>query len=109
MTGPLSQIADFARRRAVALWLLCIALATVVTVRTNYVADLSAFLPSTPSAEQAVLLDQLKSGVAARLVLIGIEGGTAEQRSTASLQFGQALRKSGVFDAVHNGDNSGLC
>ena len=95
-----------ARRRAVALWLLCIALATVITVRTNYVADLSAFLPSTPSAEQAVLLDQLKSGVAARLLLIGIEGGTPEQRSNASLQFGQALRESGAFDAVHNGDNS---
>ncbi len=108
MAGSLSHIAAFARRRALVLWLLCIAIATVVTVRTNYVADLSAFLPSTPSAEQAVLLDQLKSGVAARLVLMGIEGGTAEQRSNASLQFGQALRKSGQFDAVHNGDNSGF-
>ena len=108
MAGSLSKVADFARRRAIALWLLCIALATVVTVRTNYVADLSAFLPSTPSAEQAVLLDQLKSGVAARLVLMGIEGGTAEQRSEASLAFGHTLRKSGAFDAVHNGDNSGF-
>ncbi|MES2099876.1 MAG: MMPL family transporter [Pseudomonadota bacterium] len=108
MARSLTPIAAFARRHALALWFLCIALATVVTVRTNYVADLSAFLPSTPSAEQAVLLDQLKSGVAARLVLMGIEGGTAEQRSNASLQFGQLLRKSGEFDAVHNGDNSGF-
>ncbi|MBC8057565.1 MAG: transporter, partial [Rhizobiales bacterium] len=108
MAGAFAQITRFTRRRAVALWLLCMALAAVVTLRTNYVADLSAFLPSTPSAEQAVLLDQLKSGVAARLVLIGIEGGTAEQRSAASLQFGQALRRSGAFDAVHNGDNSGF-
>ena len=108
MAGTLRRIADFARRRAVALWLLCIAIATVITVRTHYVADLSAFLPSTPSAEQAVLLDQLKSGVAARLVLMGIEGGTAGQRSQASLALGQALRQSGAFDAVHNGDNSGF-
>ena len=108
MPGGLQRALDFARRRAIALWLLCIAVATVITVRTNYVADLSAFLPSTPSAEQAVLLDQLKSGVAARLVLMGIEGGSAEQRSQASLAFGQALRKSGAFDAVHNGDNSGF-
>jgi predicted exporter len=108
MNGPLSRFAELARRHAPALWLLCIAIATVITVRTNYVADLSAFLPSTPSAEQAVLLDQLKSGVAARLVLMGVEGGTAEQRSNASLQFGQVLRKSGEFDAVHNGDNSGF-
>ena len=108
MSPTLARLANFVRRRAIALWLLCIAVATVITVRTNYVADLSAFLPSRPSAEQAVLLDQLKSGVAARLVLIGVEGGTAEQRSNASLQFGQALRQSGAFDAVHNGDNSGF-
>lgn len=108
MTYTLASLANRARRHAVALWLLCIAVAAVITVRTNYVADLSAFLPATPSAEQAVLLDQLKSGVAARLVLIGIEGGTAEQRSAASLQFGQTLRQSGEFDAVHNGDNSGF-
>jgi predicted exporter len=108
MAGHLARAIDLARRRAIALWLLVIALATVITVRTNYVADLSAFLPSTPSAEQAVLLDQLKSGVAARLLLMGIEGGSAEQRRQASLAFGQALRKSGAFDAVHNGDNSGF-
>ncbi len=108
MARSFARVRDFARRRAVALWLLCIVLATVITVRTHYVADLSAFLPSTPSAEQAVLLDQLKSGVAARLVLMGIEGGTPEQRSQASLQLGQALRQSGEFDAVHNGDNSGF-
>ena len=102
----LPRVIASARRRAVWMWLVLVLLATVVTVRTHYVADLSAFLPSTPSAEQAVLLDQLKNGVAARLVLIGIEGGSAEQRSQASLQYAQALRASGAFDAVHNGDNS---
>lgn len=104
----LAALADFARRRAVALWLACVVIAAVISVRTNYVADLSAFLPSAPSAEQAVLLDQLKSGVAARLVLMGIEGGTPAQRSAASQQFAQALRHSGAFDAVHNGDNAGF-
>jgi predicted exporter len=104
----LAALTEFARRRAVALWLVFIVVATTISVRTNYVADLSAFLPSTPSAEQAVLLDQLKSGVAARLVLMGIEGGTPAQRSAASQQFAQALRKSGAFDAVHNGDNAGF-
>ena len=82
------------------------AAAAAVSARTNYVADLSAFLPSTPSAEQAVLLDQLRTGVGARLVLIGIEGGTAAQRVAASGALATALRASGEFDAVHNGDNS---
>ncbi|CAM5795256.1 MMPL family transporter [Rhizobacter fulvus] len=103
---PLARFAAFARRRAVALWLVLMLAAAAITVRTHYVADLSAFLPSTPSAEQAVLLDQLRGGIAARLLLIGIEGGSAEQRSAASLGFANALRKSGAFDAVHNGDNS---
>ena len=94
------------RWRAVAVWLACVLAAVYVTARTTYVADLSAFLPSTPTAEQAVLLDQLRSGIAARLVLIGIEGGSAEARSAASLQLAPSLRQSGAFDTVNNGDTS---
>ena len=96
------------RHVAIAIWLVLVLAAAAITVRTHYVADLSAFLPRNPSAEQAVLLDQLQSGAVARLVLIGIEGGTAVQRTEASVQLANALRKSGAFDAVHNGDNSGF-
>ena len=93
-------------RRAVWVWLACVLAGVWMTVRATYVADLSAFLPSTPTAEQAVLLDQLRSGIAARLVLVGIEGGTPEARSEASLQLAETLRKSGEFDSVNNGDTS---
>lgn len=95
-----------ARSRSLVVWLLALLAAAFVTARSNYVADLSAFLPSAPSAEQAVLLDQVRSGVAARLVLVGIEGGTPAARSTASLEWARALRKSGLFESVNNGDNS---
>ena len=95
-------------RRAVFLWLFCVLVALGITIKTNYVADLSAFLPTNPSAEQAVLLDQLRSGVAARLVLLGIEGGTAEARRQASGELAKTLRQSGLFNAVHNGDNAGF-
>ena len=66
-----------ARRGAlvVALWLAGVAAALIVAWRAHYVADLSAFLPSAPTPEQAVLLDQLKSGATSRLLVIGIEGG----------------------------------
>ena len=94
------------RQRALGIWLACVLAAVWVTARTTYVADLSAFLPSTPTAEQAVLLDQLRSGIAARLVLIGIEGGSSQERSEASLQLAQALRQSGAFDTVNNGDTA---
>ena len=106
MGASFKRFAAWAGRHALALWLLCVVGAVVVTARTHYVADLSAFLPSAPSAEQAVLLDQLSSGVAARLVLVGIEGGTLPARTAASLQLAAALRKSNAFEAVHNGDNS---
>jgi len=106
MAAALARFSALARRHALALWLVCVACAIVVTARTHYVADLSAFLPSAPTAEQAVLLDQLRSGVAARLVLVGIEGGTLPERTGASLKFAAALRQSGAFESVHNGDNS---
>ena len=101
-------------RMAVALWLAAIAAALVVAWRAHYVADLSAFLPSAPTPEQAVLLDQLRSGATSRLVLIGIEGGpvggdpdaAAAARAQASSRLAAALRASGRFASVHNGETS---
>lgn len=93
---------------ALLVWLACVLAALAVTVQTRYVADLSAFLPSNPTSEQAVLLDQLRSGVAARLVMMGIEGGSAGERADASRRLAAKLRETGLFDAVHNGDNSGF-
>ncbi len=104
----LASTLAFARRHALALWLLCVIACGVVAARTTFVADLSAFLPSAPTPEQAVLLDQLRTGVASKLVLIGIEGGSAATRGEASMKLARALRSSGLFDAVHNGDNTGF-
>ncbi|MEO8525657.1 MAG: transporter, partial [Caldimonas sp.] len=91
---------------AVAVWLLGLALAIGIAVRARYVADLSAFLPSAPTPEQAVLLDQLKSGTASRLVLVGIEGGDATARADASKHLADALRASDRFASVDNGDTT---
>ncbi len=102
----MSRFALLSRRGVMALWLALVLIAAGIAARTTYIADLSAFLPSTPSAEQAVLLEQLRTGVAARLVLIGIEGGTREARIDASKKLADALRQSHSFEAVHNGDNS---
>ena len=108
MASPFAAAARPGRRRTLALWLMFVAATALISARTTYVADLSAFLPSTPSAEQSVLLDQLRTGVAARLVLVGIDGGTAAQRRQASTALAARLRDSGEFDAVHNGDNAGF-
>ena len=91
---------------AVAIWLLALAIAFVIALRTRYVADLSAFLPSAPTPEQAILLEQLKSGSASRLILVGIEGGDAATRNAASQRLGTRLRAMPHFASVDNGDTA---
>ena len=111
MTGGATPVA---RRGAlaVALWLGAVAAALVVAWRAHYVADLSAFLPSAPTPEQAVLLDQLKSGATSRLLVIGIEGGASDDeaaavaRAEASKRLAAALRANVAFASVHNGENA---
>ncbi len=93
---------------ALALWAGLIAVALAVIVRTPFVADLSAFLPARPDAGQRVLMDQLQSGVAARTLLLGIDGGNAEQRAQASRALAQAMRSSGHFEQVQNGGTDGF-
>jgi len=94
------------RATVVVVWCVACALALLVAARTRYVADLSAFLPAAPTSGQALLLEQLKSGVASRLFLIGIEGGDARARAAASRALAQALHASGTFETVANGDNT---
>jgi predicted exporter len=68
---------------AVLAWLAALSVGTVVIVHTRFSADLSAFLPAAPDARQRALVEQLKSGVASRTLLIAIRGGDALQRAAA--------------------------
>ena len=92
------------RRTVLALWLLAMALGAWLIARTAFSADLSAFLPQSPNARQRVLIEQLQSGVAARTLLLAIEGGDAGQRAAASRTLAAALRSSGLFEQVQNGE-----
>ncbi len=100
--GPLGP-----RHRAAVLllWAALMALAAWQITRSTFTADLSAFLPATADAQQRVLIDQIKGGAPARTLFIGIEGGSAAQRAAASRQLAAALRASGQFDQVSNGEN----
>jgi predicted exporter len=86
------------------LWLALMVLCVLLIARARFTADLSAFLPSSPSAQQRVLIDQLRSGVASRTLLVGITGGSAAQRAEASRALAAALRVDARFDQVHNGE-----
>ena len=91
------------RRAAVGIWAALAVLAAVLVARARYSADLSAFLPNAPSARQRLLVDQLRNGVASRLLIVAIGGATPETRAQISTDLRRALGAERRFAAVQNG------
>ncbi len=89
---------------ALLLWLAFMSVTVLVIARGRFDTDLSAFLPARPDAQQRLLIEQLQDGVAARTLLVGIEGGDAAQRAAASRRLAAAMRESGRFEQVQNGE-----
>lgn len=99
-TSPL-----FARRsRSLSLWILVLIASLIVIGQTRFTADMTAFLPAHPTAEQAFLVDQIQEGTLSKMILIGINGANASARSEASRALSAALRQSGLFSTVQNGN-----
>ena len=96
------------RARAVVLWLLCLATGLGIVAHTRFTADMSAFLPKSPTPEQQLLVDQLKSGAISRLLLIAIEGADGEGRARLSKDLAARLRTGGRFVGVKNGEAGSL-
>lgn len=95
-------------RLAIALWALFLAVSLVVVSRAEFVADLSFFLPGTPTQEQRLMVEQLRSGVASRLILVGIDGGEPAIRAQVSRAMAAQLRGDPQFLHVANGEVQGL-
>lgn len=89
---------------AIALWLVFLLACAGIISRTQFTTDLSAFMPRTPTAEQQLLMDQLRDGLASRLILVGIEGADAPTRARLSKQIAQRLRANPDFVSVNNGE-----
>jgi predicted exporter len=80
-------------------------LASVLVIsQTRFVADLSAFMPKLPSARQQMLIDQLRDGAIARIVLVGIEGADEAERGRLSRLLVGKLAHNPRFTSVQNGD-----
>jgi predicted exporter len=92
------------RIRVAALWLCCVALASIIVARAHYITDLSAFLPAKPTPAQRLLVDQLRDGPASRLILIAIERGDPHARAQASTMTADLLRRDPQFSGVNNGE-----
>ncbi len=90
------------------IWALLVIIAAGIVARATYTADLSAFLPRSPSATQRLLIEQLRTGPAARLILVALEGADARTRARLSVQLARVLRSDPRFIAVNNGDAASL-
>jgi predicted exporter len=97
-------------RRAlpVALWIGVLALCALQVARTRFVADLSSFLPAAPTAEQRLLVDQLREGALSRVMLLGIEGADGPTRAALSRALAERLRADPRFASVANGAAAGF-
>jgi len=89
---------------AIVIWLALLFACAVIISRSQFTTDLSAFLPRTPTAEQQLLMDQLRDGLVSRLILIGIEGADAPTRARLSREIAQRLRNNPAFVIVNNGE-----
>ncbi|HXN79875.1 MAG TPA: MMPL family transporter [Steroidobacteraceae bacterium] len=90
------------------IWALLVIIAAGIAARATYTADLSAFLPRSPSATQRLLVEQLRTGPAARLILVALEGADARTRARLSVQLARELRSDPHFITVNNGDAASL-
>ena len=94
-------------RWAIGVWLAFIFSCVIIISRTQFSADLSAFLPRSPTPAQQLLVEQLRDGVVSRLLLIGLEGATPEVLAQTSKQLAAKLRKHADFVSINNGENTG--
>lgn len=83
---------------AVALALAALAF-TRVTIRT----DMADFLPSGGSAAARLMIEQIRNGAAARLIMIGVDHAAPEQLARISAALRESLDRSGLFVFVENG------
>lgn len=91
-------------RLAITVWLIFILGCGAIISRSQFTADLSAFLPRSPTPAQQLLLEQIHDGLASRLILVGIAGADAPTRARISKQLAQQLRQNSQFVSVNNGE-----
>ena len=95
-------------RFAFAIWLLGLVISAWLVARAPFLTDMSAFMPQRPTPEQRLLTQNLTRGVAARLLLVGIDSVAPDQQAKLSNQLAQSLRESKQFRSVNNGSLDAL-
>jgi predicted exporter len=89
------------------VWVVLVAIAAFVVARARYTTDLSAFLPQSPTPTQRLLVDQLRDGLASRLIIVALEGADSSSRARISTAMAARLRADPQFVAISNGESAG--
>lgn len=84
------------------LLLLALAGAALLARFIDIRADMADFLPPGQTPASKLLLDELRSGAAASLILVGIEGASPENLARISSAVATDLKASGQFSFVGN-------
>lgn len=93
---------------AVSVWLVVLLGCAIIVSRATVAVDITGFLPRDPTPAQRLLAEQLRNGVVARLILVGIEGDDAPHLARISADMTARLRTQPEFASVDNGQLAGL-
>jgi predicted exporter len=77
-----------------------------VATRTHIETELSRMLPEGATPTERLLLTELRTGVAGRLILMALEGQDPDRLAGASKQLAAWMRDSGAFQYVGNGEQA---
>ena len=97
-----------AARLPVAIWLALVAVCALIVSRTEISTDFAAFLPSSPTPTQQILVDELREGVVSRLLLIGVEGAPPDLLGAVSRGLASRLEHEAGLAYVANGEQDRL-
>lgn len=90
-----------------AAWIATVAILGWAVNRNLVVSsDLRLFMPSPRTQQERLILEEIGEGPASRMLLLAISGGTAEAAADTSRALAAALRESGEFRLVANGESS---
>jgi predicted exporter len=88
----------------IAIWLAVLGISLWIGLRSEFRADISAFLPRNPTADQQLLVDQLKDGAVSRLILVAVDGNNAATIGAISKSMAEKLRVDPQWTIISNGE-----
>lgn len=94
------------RSRVLSAWLALLALALVlITTNLRLSTDMSLFLPRSSDPLHQLVLNELRDGASARLLMLAIDGEDPQRLAALSRALSANLTTAGRFARVVNGEN----